>query len=65
MPVLSWDHVARALTISAYDSSFCSKLHNAATLTTQLIDAINDVTRKLKSVAKRGMANLRCERHEF
>ena len=41
MPVLSWDHVARALTISAYDSSFCSKLNNAATLTTQLIDAIN------------------------
>ena len=41
MPVLSWDRVARALTISAYDSSFCSRLNNAATLTAQLSDAIN------------------------
>ena len=41
MPVLSWDRVARALTISAYDSSFCSRLNNAATLTAQFNDAIS------------------------
>ena len=41
MPVLSWNHIANALKISAYVNSFSSKQNNATTLTTQLIDAID------------------------
>ena len=66
MPVLSWDRVARALTISAYDSSFW-RMQQAEQRCYPYGPAQRRnqrMARKLKSVANRGMANLRCERHD-
>ena len=67
MPVLFWDRVARALTISAYDSSLW-RMQQAEQRCYPYGPAQRRnqrMARKLKSVASRGMANLRCERHEF